>query len=854
MFCINRRTAVKLARLAAGLIILASVKISGGQNPPPQTNRLVECNVYPAVPTAFERYGQQPCHVFQKKEIITLSNGFVSFGISASSGLILVVENKLTGERHPIRSDETGFSFTNEKGEKIEWLARKEADQKFEVKFERSGRECKVILTIKSTDGSARTTLLYTLKKNQFWVERRLSVESGKAKYDRLIYGGAEIPNGKINELKLGKFDSPRIISAGKGGFFCGVGWWFYEVNGGVYQNGGMDFQSEGRFDAEPWYVGVFQPEPGEAYPGWFWYKTFLSERKLAHDKQRSYSLWNARSGYSFQPINNPDLLNFVGTAKAIGLQGITTGEVRGLANGTKLAATDPIARKVIDSYARNDVTFGLHEGDVSATNWQSDDALQKKLNEIDAASAQGINNLTIDFFRVTDRFSDHWRMTRFFRHVREKMDYSECHLGMAAYGPQFQREVILNHPTDLHNFDISRFSADWATLIGFRQSRREWQEKYQYLMPENGLYYFATHYSNYPRNYEDPERQQFLYIADAWRGLAYAFHDKFGFRDCVAAQSAFSTFYVFGFLDAKIPKSDANFARDYLKWVESNAEILNRSRVCFENEDALVMSKIQNGRGALFAINYTPGKKQFKMKFEIPGNNVMEVRQIYPKRGKPFEVQSGKFLETEIAGEHLAIFEINDGLKGLPPENPNDFPLDVINWRRAGKNFESTFFMLNVRDELARQKDQTLPNRVASADQVETEIVKTKPAGKSLGKLPREFLDAYGFEEDKFLPTWKVAPWAFADRTWFVYVPENPPKLNEEKPVLILNGKTIPMTPRVRYNPRTRLANPEKWDATMWFADVTEDCCYGGKNEIVLTGIKENKLGACFITSSGTH
>jgi hypothetical protein len=813
-------------------------------------SRPIACTVYPALPEQLAPLSKGTCHASQNRSVLRLENGLISVEINGTSGIISKIENKANAEQYPIRDDEAGISFATKTGEKIEWLAREGIRRNFDVKLENSVGESRIALTTEIANEPDLVTLTYSLKKNQFWIERRLSIESAEAKYDQLTYGAANIHGGKINELKLGKFDSPRIISAGKGGIFCGVGWWFYEVENGVYQNTGMNFQTEGRFDAEPWYVGVFQPEAGEPYPGWFWYKTFLSERKLAHDKQRSYSLWNARSGYSFQPINNPDLLNFVGTAKAIGLKGITTGEVRGLAKGTKLAATDPIARKVIDTFAKNNVTFGLHEGSVSATNWQTDAALQKKLNEIDAAAAQGISNLTVDFFKVTDRFADHHRVAEFFRHVREKMDYSECHLGMAAYGPQFQREVILNHPTDLSHFDISRFSADWATLMGFRQSRRGWQEKYQYLMPENGLYYFATHYSNYPRNYEDPERQQFLYIADAWRGLAYAFHDKFGFRDCIAAQSAFSTFYVFGFLDAKIPKADAKFARDYLKWVKANTEILNRSRVCFESEDALVMSKIQNGRGPLFAINYTPGKKQFKMKFALPGNKPVEIRQIYPKRGKAFEVQPGKFLETEIAGEHLAIFEINDGLKGLPPENPDEFSIDVNDWKRAGENFESTFFMPDVRAELAAQKDDTLPKRIASADQVETEIVTTKPAGKSFGKLPREFLDAYGFEEDKYLPTWKAVPWAFADRAWFVYVPANPPQLNEEKPVLILNGKTIPMTPRVRYNPRTRLAHPEKWDAPMWFADITESCNYGGDNKVVLTKIKDAKPGACFIAA----
>jgi hypothetical protein len=779
--------------------------------------------------------------------VVLLENGFISVEISRESALIVTVQSKLTGERTPIVGDEIGFAFSTPDGRQVDWRASSSLGGSATLDLKRSHGKVEAVLS-KQVESGVTARVVYSLQQDQFWIERRLSVGAAEMLFDRLDYGRASVPGSSINELKLGKFDAPRLISHGKGGIFAGVGWWFYEVQDGLYQNTKMNYQANGHFEAEPWYVGVFQPEAGEPYAGWFWYKTFLSERKLAYDKQRSYALWNARSGYAFLPISNPDLLNFVGTAKKIGLDGITTGEVRGLEKGAALAATNRVARQVIDKFASAGVSFGLHEGQVQGPNWATEDALQKKLQAIDTAHSQGIKNLTIDFFRVNDRFADHRRVATFFRHIRDKMEYTECHLGMAVYGPQFQREVLINHPTDLNDFDISRFSSDWATLVGFRHSRRKWQDRYEYLMPENGLFYFCTHYSNYPRRYLDPEPQQFLYLADAWRGLAYAFHDKFGFRDSVAAQSAFSTFYVFGFLDARVPSKDAEFARAYLKWVRDNTSMLSRARVCFESEDALVMSKIQDSRGGLFLLNYTPGGKQFAL--NLRGETV-EIRQIYPVRGEVVRVRSGEPFQSSVPGERLAIFEVNDGFKGLPPENPSTSPIDIINWEQGGNGWTASFELPDARKALKRNRDETLPKRVVSADQVETEVVTTKNAGRSLGKLPREFLDAYGFEEDKYLRTWKVAPWAFADRVWLVWVPASAPKIGEPQPKVQINGRELAMHPRVRYNPATRLAHPEAWDVPMWFADVTEFCRFGGDNGLVVPGTDAQPAGSWFIAGT---
>lgn len=849
----------KLTMLAFPLALAAdpgTIANAVNQTSLPRDN-VIRTTVYPAVPNdlADRELASRATH---EDHGILLENGYLSVLISPESGVITSVQNKLTGERHPISSDQAGVSFTTATG-KVDWFASDGLSQEFDVRLVQESEDaCGVALTAKTQDDSATIVMNYRLAKDQFWVERRLSVDSGRdqVSYDRLDYGRADVPGGTVKTLKLGKFDSPRLVTAGDGGLFAGVGWWFYEVEDGLYQNTGMNYETTGRLDAEPWYLGVFQSEEGEPYPGWLWYRTFLQERKLAYDKQRSYSIWNARSGYDFRPISDPNILTFVNTASAIGLDGVSTGLAGRIVEETERAATDPTARKVVDAFSDKGVEFGLHEGDVRARHWESDAALAAKLKAIDEAWEQGIRNLTIDFFGVNNRFPDQRRATEFFRYVRDRMSYSECHLGMAAYGPQFQREVILNHPTDLKGFDISRFSSDWATLVGFRQSRRRWQTKYEYLMPENGLYYFSTHYSNFPRRYQDPEPQQFLFRADAWRGLAYAFHDKIGFRDSLAAQAAFSTFYVFGFLDSGMPERDVRFTRDYLAWVKANTDVLSRGRVMVETDDAMVMSKIRNGRGAIFALNYTPGRKQFQMKLDIgKQEQPASVRQIYPVRGETLRLASGEMLETDIPGERLAIFEVDGGLEGLPPENPSDFPIDVTGWRRNGDGFKASFSIPDVRENLARQKDNSLPARLVSADQTETEMVRSKQYGKSPGKLPQQFLEAYGFEEEKFVPTWKAVPWAFADRLWFVYVPTVPPtfeELAEQKPTLDVNGRKITMTPRVQYDPKGN--DPKEWVAPMWFADVTELCNYEGNNEVILSGLNGDDPGACFVISSPSH
>src|SRR5262249_27451657 len=154
------------------------------------------------------------------------------------------------------------------------------------------------------------------------------------------------------------------------------------------------------------------------------------------------------------------------------------------------------VAKQNLATLARLHIAGGtLNHGQ---RKWDDPSAQPELLDELRQHAAAGYQATAFDFFSSADTYVAHRNVRDYFQSARDQLSYTECHLGMAAYGPQFQRLVQVNHPDDIAGFDIAHFSADWATFLAFRDSRRKWQKKYEYLMPENGLYYYLTHYSNW--------------------------------------------------------------------------------------------------------------------------------------------------------------------------------------------------------------------------------------------------------------------------------------------------------------------------------------------------------------------
>ena len=840
------------------LCLMAAAPPAGGQSTASEPS--ISCDVYPALPDKLSAKPSRGASAHNEGNSVLLTNDYLTVQISASWGVITAIENKLTGQRFELDDDQAGLEYATGDAITQTWVARSGVPRDFAVTLHNAAPASEVVLEDRRRNTPVIT---YMLRPDECWVERKIKASSDKLIVRRLIYGRLQA-QGSVRILELGKYDRPKIVSREAGGLFGGIAGWFYAVDSnGIYENRVMNYDApRGSFESEPWYVGVFKAEPGEPYPGWLWYRTFLRARKSAHDKQKSWSYWNAGWGQWGVEIDDPSAKDCIELARRLGIRSIafgSGGSGKGLRGYVESAKTNPVVRENLGFARKSGIGAGFLDSGGLKERWADPIVLREKLRDLEESARAGYRTIHFDFFSTVDTFTAHRNVSEYFRAAREKMDFTECHLGMAEYGPQFQREVLLNHPTDLAGFDISRFSSDWATFLGFRHSRAEWQSRYDYLMPEYGLYYFLTHYSNHghPRRYTDPEPQQLLYGPQAYCGLAYNFHDVLGFREVLAAASAFSPYYVFGYLDLKMPGRDGAYAQRFLQWVDENVDLLRLGRICFEDSNACVVSKVRGNEGAIYCLNYGPSRRQFRLKFHLGNKMPVTLRQVYPARGEELRVRNTEDFVVEVGGESVAIFNLNDGLKTLPPTNESQFPIDVTGWSRSGAVFAAVFKMPDIRRLLAKPTNQDLPKLVLSLDEVQESMpelvdkVRVSPGSPltsviswiGRGRLPAAFKSAYGFK-DRTVETWRLAPWAFADRVWLVYRPAKPVNLAGTFPQIELNGKKVELCPRVDYR-----GAGATWNCPLFFADVTNTCGYGESNRVVLSGVDEP--GNCYVTTA---
>ena len=829
--------------------------------PADQASETVQCTVYPAAPSGLTGLGREDSSATRSGTALVLANRYLRVQISPRSGAVVSITNKLTGRRNTLAGDRFGVVVSRTSG-KHEWMAAPDAVHAFAVRLDSRPARSRILLTEKWN--GLTITVVYVLSRDQFWVERKLTVKGGGADLclDRLVYGNLDFSGAEPHVIELGVFDRPRLVPDSGGGVFGGVGWWFYSVSpDGVYQNTEMAYTSPGRLESEPWYLGVFRNEAGEPFPGWLWYRTFLQARKDAHDKEPCWSYWNAGWGQWGIDVDDPSAASCLELARKMGIRGILFGG-GGMGKGTAgyidVALNNPVARENLALAKRYGISAGFLDSGYLGEKWADPHEGADKTRLLVESVRLGYAERHFDFFKTVDSFTAHRNAADYFRLARSLVDYTECHLGMAHFGPQFQREVLINHPNDLAGFDISRFSSDWATFLGFRYSRAEWQRGYHYLMPECGLYYYLTHYSNFghPRRYVDPEPQQLLYSPQAYCGIAYNFHDQIGFRDVLAAASAFSPYYVFGHLDLQMPERDVAYSARFLRWVRANVKTLRPGRVCLETDDFCVMSKIADGKGVVYILNYSPGERQFALKLETGVRGPVAVRPVYPTRGAPIAVCDGESVTVAVRGESVAILDVNNGLKTLPPQNPGGVCVGVTGWTENDGTFQAEFLMPDIRKSLAELRDPSLPNELLSLDQdwdtAVTDMVRVSPESEPIsavswlgcGKLPEPFVNAYGFRDKRRVETWKLAPWAFADRVWFVYRPAAPIALNAEFPILRINAKAVAMYPRVDYR-------QERWNCPLFYTDITSECKYGERNLVTLSELGDTVAGGCSVIAA---
>ncbi|MFH1023904.1 MAG: hypothetical protein V1809_11025 [Planctomycetota bacterium] len=806
-----------------------------------KNERETSCVVYPAFPGKLSEMGKKPCTVTENKAggTVTLANGFLMAVVSVKGGGVLTaIENRLTGQRFELQGDRLAFSLNAADSGGVEW----NSERAKLAKAKGEGIPAEAVVRLEEEVAGNKVTVVYRLRQDWFWVERHLEFETKggvQAVLDGVVYGNLAVPGGKEQVLSRGRFDKPRLVTVDKGGVFAGLGWWFYTVDkDGVYRNDNAAYPLSGRYVGEPWYVGVFQTEPGDPHPGWAWYKACLHVKKEQTDKQPWWAEWNGGWGQWGLNIEDATTKPYIELTQKLGLKTLLVGGGDygyGTPRYVELAKTsEPAKANIADLRARG-LTWGCLENGKRGAGWADARQMQAAHKLLDECVAHELKAFGFDFFTTTNTYGSHRNVAAYFKACREKLDYTECHLGMAEYGPQFQREVMNNHPTDIEH-DSSKFSADWCTFLAFRRSRVNFQRQWNYLSPDYGMFYFLTHYANWghPRTYQDPEPQQLMYKSPGYCAIGYNFHDLHGFRSTVAAVAAFTPVYIFGHLDLKMPAGDVEFARKYIGWVGENAAVIRRGRVCHEDGNACVVSKIRDGKGAIFLVNYAAGERMFKVKSAL-GGAPAKVRQVFPV-AEPVarELANGAELAVTVRGEGVAILDVNGGFKTLPPSDPTRFPVDVA-WGGAKDGaVAGKFAMPDVAAALKKAADPNLPKDILSLEQIGK--VAQSDCGEGCGKLSEGFKQAYGMREDKLVETWKLAPWAYGDRIWFVYRPAAEYQADGPCPKLKVNGAEVPLVPRINYH--------HKLACLLFFADVTAAVRQGGENEVALTGLQESKPG----------
>ena len=835
----------------------------------------ITCDVRPARPRALATGTPAPVTLTLKDNRYELANGYVAAEI-APAGAIIAITNRVTGERFELQGDQTGMAIWTGADTTHRWLASampRDSGRPVTVtapgaplELPAAGHGQGVAFATQHTGSpdcaaidcccqwpGLTICLRYELRRDQFWLERRLRLlpAENTPRLNRLVYGRLATAGGGARVLELGRFDRPRLVSerGKRGGLFGGVGWWFYSITEeGVYHNADLDFPLTGPFESAPWYVGVFAPEAGEPYAGWAWYKAFLEDRKRAHDTHKSWRAWNLGWGMPGVDINHASAPQHFAFAARLGLEGAGLGSGgygQGLPKYVELQRTDPTAQANLAAATARGLAIGFLDHGGDRERWADPARLTERLTTLADYVAVGYSAIHMDFLSVADTFAAHRALKRYLRAAHAATRYTECHLGMATYGPQLQREVILNHPTDLHAFSLRPLSSDWCTFMGFRASRREWQQRYEYLMPEYGLYYFVTHYMNPGgelRRYTDPEPQQFITRIPAYTGIGFNFHDRFGFRQSLLGAAAFTTYPVMGYLDLTMPDTDVAFARAALDWQRDHADALRPARLAFEDATVGVVSKLVGDAGLIFVLNYQPGRRAVRLRLttEIPGT--FRVRQVFPVAGEAATHQDGDTLALTLPGESVVVLEVGALLRSLPPSDQGGLnrDLEADEWRAAGRSLRTTFLLPARAAGAAALADPKLPAELVSMEQ-------TGPAAFPLtpdGKLPALFLDAYEFADAQRVATWKVVPWACAARVWLTWCPAEPPLLGAPTPRVVLNGHALRLYPRIDTRTGNPRSDPRGWTCPLFVADISAALLAGSANTLTVTGLPRAALG----------
>ncbi|MBI3986337.1 MAG: hypothetical protein HY343_05430, partial [Lentisphaerae bacterium] len=179
----------------------------------PDVPNTAHCLVYPAVPTRLSLGGEQGCSARVQGDSVFLSNGYLAAEIPLRMATIRSIRNKITNQTFALNGDQTGFAAAVDGGETVAWSAGADAPGDFSAQTAEGPDAASVVFTARA--GTLSIAVSYEIRREHFWLERRLAVEGGahRLDFDRLVYGRLDVSGSHARILELGKFDCPRLLT-----------------------------------------------------------------------------------------------------------------------------------------------------------------------------------------------------------------------------------------------------------------------------------------------------------------------------------------------------------------------------------------------------------------------------------------------------------------------------------------------------------------------------------------------------------------------------------------------------------------------------------------------------------------
>ena len=474
-------------------------------------------------------------------------------------------------------------------------------------------------------------------------------------------------------------------------------------------------------------------------------------------------------------------------------------------------------------------------------------------------------------------RFQDYEGLIGVFRKAAAAgIDYQEGHIGFWSLGPFAARELSVIHAYDWQVFPqhLSAGQAIFETWLDKTKTSYK-----RYLLP---IYKYRGQVSYYRLWEEDkhPLPAGDVIVSWNWNRQDGGFHDAIGWRNALVGAMAMGVNFNFSYLAPDILEEDLAFTRKWLEWEKDHVEELLRLRLCADDPLVDVISKTGKNGGFVFCMNRDWLDRTVEVEIALPVNT-WEVKEIYPIErflggSASGNFESGESIRLHLAPKSVVVLELrpaaadgsvrvfgakvlttreNDrgGIEAdlsIPVDIPKttigfrsegrlqDIQVDLsqrfyvpglVDWAREGETFVTSFTLPEVQTA-GQDSDEAVPATVRIVDEL----------SETADRLVRQLLDL-PTTGDLNVDTWRMYPWAFANKVYLVLEFDSAPEVSEEhlmSPRVGVNGQDVTVAPKFRFG----RGEEDLLLSNFFFSDVTQFLRSGSENRIEVTppdGIK---------------